>query len=196
MKIRSVLLWGVLLPAAVLCAQQKAKKHSGLSAVFENARYVYVAAIEGGDITQPNLYPPDRQAIADVQDGLHAWNRYALCLTRQQADLVFLVRKGRAVSLEGRVRIPGGQPSTGAQGPGRQPGQTPDDRDAVGAGAEVGPSDDLLEVFFPNPDGKLTGPIWMRELKDGLEGPNVLLLEQLREAVEHAYPSQPPATKP
>jgi len=75
----------------------------------------------------------------------------------------------------------------GAQVPLRQPGQAQDEGDALGGGAEVGPSDDLMQVFFPNSDGKLVGPIWMRELKDGQEGPSVLLLAELRDAVERAY---------
>jgi hypothetical protein len=60
---------------------------------------------------------------------------------------------------------------------------------------EVGSSDDLLQVFVPNPNGKLIGPIWTREMKDGLEAPAVFLLVQLREAVDRAYPNQPPAKK-
>ena len=59
-------------------------------------------------------------------------------------------------------------------------------------GAEAGPSDDMPRVFTTNPDGKLIGPVWNRELKDGLDGPTVLLLQQLRAAVEKAYPSQTP----
>jgi len=112
---------------------QKSKKHSDVSAVFMNARYVYVEA-ESGDITRPGLYPEDRKASRGQGQG----------------------------------------------------------DDGFGVGAEAGPSDDMLRVFTTNPDGKLIGPVWYRELKDGLDGPTVLLLQQLRAAVEKAYPSQTP----
>ncbi len=170
---------------------QKSKKHSDVSAVFMNARYVYVEA-EAGDITRPGLYPEDRQAIADAQEGIQDWDRYHLVTRREEADLVFIVRKGRMVGEQNRVGISGGPPRQ--QGPttqNRQPGQGQGD-DGFGVGAEAGPSDDMLRVFTTNSDGKLIGPVWNRELKDGLDGPTVLLLQQLRAAVEKAYPSQTP----
>jgi hypothetical protein len=183
-------IWPVAVLAALLMptlvAQTKQKK-SDVSAVFANARYVYVRA-QDGDITRPSLYPEDRDAISDVEDGIRDWNRYALTMSREHADLIFIVRRGRAVAAQGQVGIspgprpPGGQP--------RQPGQLPDNGTEVGAGAEVGPSDDILQVYTTDPNGKLLGPIWHRELRDGLEGPAVPLLQQLRAAVEKAYPKQ------
>jgi hypothetical protein len=183
----------LMLAAPTIIFAQKTKKHSDVSAVFMNARYVYVEA-EAGDITRPGLYPEDRQAIADVQEGIQDWDRYHLVTRREDADLVFIVRKGRTVSEQNRVGISGGAPRQ--QGPttqNRQPGQGQGQgEDGFGLGAEVGPSDDMLRVFTTNPDGKLIGPVWNRELKDGLDGPTVLLLQQLRVAIEKAYPSQTP----
>jgi hypothetical protein len=63
-------------------------------------------------------------------------------------------------------------------------------------GTEVGPSDDMLKVFLLTSDGKLVGPIWNRELKDGLDGPGVPLLQLLRDAVEQAAAKQQAAQKP
>jgi hypothetical protein len=183
--------------AAFDSAQIKAKKHSDVSAVFANAKYVYVEA-QAGDVMRPGLYPEDRQAIADVQDGLQDWNRYTLATSRKQADLVFIVRKGRAAGVQTQVGVPAAPRPQGSQGPptqSRQPGQTPDD-EGVGAGAEVGPSDDMLQVYTTNPDGKLIGPIWNREMRDGLDGPQVMLLRQLRVAVEKTYPGQPAPKQP
>ena len=94
----------VLLPAVVF-AQQKNKKHSDVSTAFLNAHSVYVGAIDGGDVTQPGLYPPDMQAISDVDDGVQAWKRYTLAPRKEQADLVFLVRKGRTVGAQGHGGI-------------------------------------------------------------------------------------------
>ncbi len=187
----------VLLPAVVF-AQQKNKKHSDVSTAFLNAHSVYVGAIDGGDVTQPGLYPPDMQAISDVDDGVQAWKRYTLAPRKEQADLVFLVRKGRTVGAQGHGGIsPGQRPiPMGAGNPGPQPGQPRDDGDVAGMGTEVGPSDDVLKVFLLTSDGKLVGPVWNREMKDGLDGPGVPLLQLLRDAVEQAAAKQQSAQKP
>jgi hypothetical protein len=187
---QSISLLLLLIPVCVQ-AQNK-KKHSDVPAAFENAHYVYVQAQEG-DITRPGLYPEDRQAISDVLDGLEAWNRYTVVVSKDHADLIFMVRKGRLVGAQGHGGISGGTGQIGLPPQNRQPGQFPDGA-SIGAGTEVGPGDDLLEVFTTNPAGKLIGPIWQRELKDGLDAPAVLLLRQLKESVERAYPN-PPAKK-
>jgi len=53
----------------------------------------------------------------------------------------------------------------------------------------------MLRVYIVNGDGKLSGPLWTREMQDGLDAPGLMLLQQLRAAVERAYPTQPPAPK-
>jgi len=181
--------------APMIAAQSKPKKHNEISAAFAHAHYVYVQA-QSGDITKPSLYPEDRQAISDVQDGVRDWDRYSLATRREQADLVFMVRKGRTASAQGRVGI--GQRLPGPSGPSRDPGGLPPDDQGTGVGVatEVGPSDDILLVFITGTDGKLVGPVWKQEMQDGLDAPAVPLLRQLRNAVEQAYPSQPPPQKP
>jgi hypothetical protein len=167
----------VLLPALAF-AQAKKKKKS-LPAVFGNAHYVYVLA-EEGDAFQPGLLNEDRQAIYDVQDGIHDWNRYAMTANVEEAELVFVVRKGRIASgkLGGTVGV----------GTSPYPGQPRTTSGGGMAGAETGPPDDLLEVKMRNGDGSLSGPIWIRTQPDGLSRPRVPLLQQLREAVERDYP--------
>ncbi len=174
----------VLLPTLVV-AQQKAKKHPDLPAVFANARYVYVEAI-GGDAFNPGLYPKDRQAIVDVEDALRDWNRYTLTVERKQADLVFVVRKGRLASGQIRGTVGSSPPPHGTQPPGRTPLET-----GVDLETEVGPEDDLLWVCLIHTDGKRSGPIWRLTLPDGLDGPQLLLFQQLKAAVERAYPRRP-----
>ncbi len=185
MRISRVVVLAVL-AAPMLTAQTKQKK-SDVSAVFANARYVYVRA-QDGDIMRPSLYPEDRDAISDVQDGVRAWDRYALTISREHADLIFVVRKGRMVAAQTHVGISSGPMSPGGQP--RQPGQLPGNSDEVGVGGEVGPSDDILQVFTTDPNGKMVGPIWHREMRDGLNAPAVPLLQQLRAAVDKAYPKQ------
>lgn len=193
MQRRLVVLAIAVLALPVAFAQSKSKKHD-LPAVFANAHYVYVRALDG-DIMKPGLYPEDRQAISDMQDGLRDWNRYALTIEQEHADLVFVVRKGRSSGEQNRVGISGRQQPMPPGSQPRQQGQMPDDGTGVGVGAEVGPSDDILQVFTTNPEGKLIGPLWQREMHDGLEAPAIPLLRQLRAAVELAYPDQP-AKKP
>jgi hypothetical protein len=189
----------LLCGSSLLLAQHK--KKPAISAIFQNAHYVYVQA-QDGDITNPRLFPEDRQAISDVEDGLRAWHRYALAINPSQADLIIIVRKGRLAALQGHGTIsegprsmppmaPGGQNSS--QNPGQNPSQS-QDADQIGARAEVGPDSDLLRVYATNGEGKRTGPLWTGEQVDGLGGPDVPLLQQLRSAVEHAYPNSP--TKP
>jgi hypothetical protein len=73
---------------------QSKKKDPVIPALFRHAHYVYVEAVDGDEFN-PQLYPEDRQAIADVRHALQTWNRYSLTIRRQDADLVFVVRKGR-----------------------------------------------------------------------------------------------------
>lgn len=176
-------------------AQKKSKKKVDLPAVFANARYVYVQA-EDGDLMKPGLYPADRDAITDVEQGIRDWKRYALTMERENADLVFIVRKGRIAGVQGRVGVSGGtRRQSGTTYPGNNPTQEGIGT-SLGAGGEVGPPYDLLRVFMLTTDGKLSGPLWYREMKDGLDAPSVLLLQQLKDAVERAYPLLPPAKKP
>jgi hypothetical protein len=187
----------ILIPALAL-AQQKAKKHNDVPAVFQYAHFVYVEAPDG-DAMKPGLYPADRQAIADVQDSLRDWNRYALATRREDAEVVLVVRKGRLASAQVHAGVSVGTrvPSGGNSTSGPAPGQAGQGGDGAGAGAEgeVGPENDMLRVYLVNGDGKLTGPLWTREIQDGLDPPTLLLMQQLRTAVERAYPSQPPPSK-
>jgi hypothetical protein len=187
-RIAVVLLCG----SSLLVAQHK--KKPAVSAIFKNARYVYVQAMDG-DITNPHLFPEDRQAISDVEDALRAWQRYTFAINASQADLIIIVRKGRLAGLQGHGGISAGPHpmppmSPGGQNPSQNPSQN-QDADQIGARAEVGPDSDLLRVYGTNPEGKRIGPIWTGEQQDGLGGPDVPLLQQLRSAVENAYPSAP-----
>jgi len=178
----------VLLPGVAL-AQNKTKKPK-VAAIFEHAQYVYVEAIDGeGFEAAPN--PDDLQAIANVEDALRQWNRYALTTRREDANFVIVVRKGRAVVGKAGVII-ASTSGPGAQGS-QYPGQPRGAGTAIGTtvGGEAGTPDDLFEVCQINPNGTLSTPLWMRTFPDGLDKPRVMLFEQFKDAVERAYPSQP-----
>ena len=192
MKSLTVLALLLALGSVSLPAQKQSKKNSAPSAAFNNARYVYVRA-EVGDITRPNLFPEDREAIGNVMDGIRDWKRYVLVTSPGDADLIFVVRKGRLAAVQGSAggslgsSVP--RVSVGSRNPSSVQDPASDD---IGGRAEVGPPDDMLRVFLPNGDGKRETAIWTGRQDDGLEPPNVPLLRQLRTAVDQAYPVNPP----
>jgi hypothetical protein len=167
-------------------AESKPKKHTEISTAFANAHSVYVEP-ESGDITNPDLISEDRQAVSAMENGLRDWDRYAVATRKDQADLVFRVKKGRPAGIQGDGSL------ASDAGPSAPPMQDPRRSSTpMGVGTmAAGPGDDLLQVFSTGPDGKLVGPIWTREMKDGLDGPRVPLLMQLKDAVERAFPTTP-----
>lgn len=192
MKPHQAVAIALLFPAA-LVLQAKNKKPV-VPAVFGQVRYVFVEAIDGQEF-DPNLNPDDRIAIADVRDALDNWKRYILTTSRSEADVVIVVRKGRAEGANVGItphhgQLPGGAGQSGQAG---QPG-------SIGSGAQfgadAGPADDLFEVCQVKTDGKLSSPLWEHSMPNGLNAPKVMLLEQFEEAVDKAYPPQaPPAPK-
>ena len=188
---KAIVLLAILVPAFGLAQK---KKHNDVPAVFETAHSVYVEAADG-DYSKPGLSPADRKAIEDVQDAVQAWHRYTLAVHPEQADLILVVRKARTGGADSQTgpsttpRVPVGQT------PVRAPGQL-GDTDSMGPAAQMGAEGDSLLVYTMNADGKRKGPIWTRELPGGLDAPSVMLLQQLKSAVERAYPASPPATNP
>ncbi|HEV2484761.1 MAG TPA: hypothetical protein VGT08_04440 [Terracidiphilus sp.] len=198
-RFKVIILFLLLLPT-LTAAQKKGKKPS-LPAAFNHARYVYVEAVDGEEFN-PNLYPADRIAIADLKDAIHAWGRYTLTFEREKADLVFVVRKGRLASTRAGGDInddqyPLGGPLGGQQG-GRGPGPQRAGGPSRGVGGEVGLDDDLLKVCQFNRDGKLSGPLWIHSFANGLNAPRLILFAQLKDEVEKTYPIVPagPPAKP
>ncbi len=182
----------LVLVSASVAVQAKPKKPYKMPAAFNQARYVYVEAVDGQEF-DPRLNPDDRQAIADVDRALYDWNRYVPTTHRDQADLIFVVRKGRlaTATVAGQVgSAPQGLPNRPANGP--LPGN------GVAIGGEVGPPDDLLEVYLPNPNDSHGALLWQRTLADGLNTPQLVLFRQLKDEVERTYPIQPAnkASKP
>lgn len=187
----------------------KDKKKKDVPEMLATARYVYVQA-EDGDIMNPRLFPEDRQAIADVQDELKDWNRYTITINRDEAELMVVVRKGRlaAAQASGGIGV-GSGPALGGDYPGSRNPAGPNNpvggpggglSTEMGARGEAGPADDLMRVYLVGPDGRRGAMLWSREMKDGLDAPQVLLVRQLKQEVDKAYPpqsasQQPPAPK-
>jgi hypothetical protein len=171
-------IWIGLCAVLALCAAgySKPKNKEDFPKALLNARYVYVEA-EDGDIQSINLIPEDRRAIVDVVDALRNWNRYNVTMRRSDAEVLFVVRKERYAS--GRI---GGTISHGTV-PGTNDPQT---GVAGRLGAEAGPNQDMLYVYLVNPDGKKFGPVWHQFLKDGLDKPEMPLLQKFKNQVDAA----------
>lgn len=194
----------LVLALAAPLAFAKDKKKKDVPAILNAARFVYVEA-EDGDIMNPRLFPEDREAIADVQDELKDWNRYAVALNQSDAELVMVVRKGRLVGAQAHG---GGGIGTGPELNGNYPGsRNPADPNSrggrvsteVGARAEAGPPEDMLRVYAVKPDGSRGGLLWTGAMQDGLSAPQVLLVKRLKQEVDRTYPPQTasqPAQKP
>jgi hypothetical protein len=173
----------VLVPAFATM-QAKAKKPYKLPAAFNQARYVYVEAADGQEF-DPRLNPDDRQAIADMDEAMNDWNRYVLTMRRDQADLIFVVRKGRAAEADVGLGV-----GSGRQGVPNRPANGRSPGNGVAVGGQVGSPDDLLEVYLPNPNDSHGTLLWRHTLADGLNSPELALFNELKNEVERTYPSQ------
>jgi hypothetical protein len=182
--LKAITLLFLLVPALVTM-QAKPKKPYKLPTAFDQARYVYVEAEDGQEFN-PRLEPDDREAIADIDRAIYDWKRYIVTTRRDQADLIFVVRKGRLATA-----TLGGQVSSAPQGSPGRPAGGPLSGSGVAVGGEVGPPDDFLEVYMPNPNDSRGALLWQRTLADGLNPPQLTLFKQLKDEVERTYPSPP-----
>jgi hypothetical protein len=160
-------------------------KDPPLSAQLLHARYValgfetangFLGEWETESFISAKILPQDRQALANLSDALKKWNRYAITIDPQQAELLIAVRSGRLASASGGVRV-----HTGSIDPtGRTTGGT-----AIGpvVGVEAGPPSDYLAVYQAN-DGAEGPRLWRKTEDDGLVGKNPTLFESFRTDVE------------
>ncbi|HET7442069.1 MAG TPA: hypothetical protein VFJ47_12265 [Terriglobales bacterium] len=145
----------------------------------------------------------NRQAQDNVERALTKWGRLQPVIEPTTADLVIVVRRGRAVSptlnggppndrpiiiqpSDGGIRIGGqrGTPPPVSSDP--QP-QSPGPR----MGTEVGPSEDLFEVYRGNVEYPLDSPpVWRYMGNDALLPPVVPAVEQFRKVIEEAEKQQ------
>jgi hypothetical protein len=176
---RTLLLGITLLSFGFACAYASKSKDT-LPPILLSSHFVYVEALDG-DQFNPHVIPDDRQAIVNVQQAIQNWKRYIITVKRSDAELIFIVRKGRIASVQPGVGIGGGSRTGGHP-----------DVVSAGASGDVGSPNDFLEVCILNPDGSRTGPIWTRSLKDGLDPPNIPLFQQLKQAVDAASKSAHP----
>lgn len=189
MNLRAFIACGLAF-AAVSVVHGKQKKLE-VPPVFQTAHSIYVESVDG-DISRPGVSQNDREAIQQVRQLLMEWSRYTLAESRDQADLVIVIRKGRNVGDQDHLGL--GMHPVVPEPPPVRPGERPpmgrpvDQSASVGTGGDTIASEDLLRVYTVNEKRKLKGPVWSREMDRGLDGPSVRLMQELEAAVEAAYP--------
>jgi hypothetical protein len=162
--------------ALVLCSSLLfAKAKPKVPELVTNAKYVFVTAYNGDQFAN-GLLPGDRRAITEVQDAVRKWGYYRVAYKPEDADIIFLVRKGRYVGVQPGVQIHAGS-------------QRPTSAEA-GSNADAGDPWDELSVH----DAKLgvdSPPLWLGRSRDGLNAPDPRLVQQLRAAVESSVKKKP-----
>jgi len=188
-----------LLAISLQPSAAKNKKRQQLPDVVLNAQRVYV--VIHPDASEPLTDPrANRNAQDAVESALSKWHRFELVSNSSIADLIVVVRKGHSagpvitnVPNDRPVRIQGnGVPGAGVRIGGQNgrspdltnPGADPEDRNPH-LGSQIGPSEDMFEVYLGGSDYPLDAPpIWRYMAKNALNGPEVAAVEQFRKAVE------------
>ena len=206
-RLASALLVAVLL-ASTAPAKDKDKKKSQFAADILRARtaVVVIAPDTGEPLDQPNANANARTA---VEKALLELGRFNLLADGEESDLIFVLRtgNGRAMrptikggpidqrpgygeSTDSTIRIGGHQ----GQPPPMQGGQgVPDPNRGPHISNEVGPSEDIFEVYRGNVSDPLDStPVWRYIAKNCLREPRVAAVEEFRKAIAEAEKPQVP----
>ena len=157
----------------------------------------------------------NQRARLDVEMAITKWGRYQVTQDTSVADLIIVVRKGRArgttiddtrTGNPGVILYPGDTGATISVGQGQtQPRSRTDPPHEAQprVGTQVGSTDDLLEVYLgrtPRIDDASRDstqypldepPIWFYTATDALNPPRVEAVTRFREAVEAAAKKKP-----
>ncbi|MGB7727895.1 MAG: hypothetical protein WBL50_07675 [Candidatus Acidiferrum sp.] len=170
----------VVLTCLSLCDAQSGpqSKEPEPLAILASAKFVYVEAFDGADspgsVHDPRVVPEDREAVENIQRALHDWGYYLLTTRRSEADLVIFVRKGRVVNAYR----------------GSHAGNAPKPESGLVAAADAGANVDMFCVYALNRQGKYSGPLWQKNLKDGLSTPRMVLFKYFKNDVISGPPLQ------
>jgi hypothetical protein len=162
------------------------------------------------DAGEPLISPTaNRTAQEDVEKAIMRWGRFRLVMESSNADLVIVVRKGHASGptiknspADNRPVIL--EPTDGGARVGVQHGPLPDPTypgvgrsGQPGVSNEVGPSEDMLEVYRGGVGYSLdSAPVWRYMAKDALNGPKVDAVEQSRKAIAESEEQRRQKQKP
>lgn len=176
---------------APLASADKKPKKPDVPPVMATARTIAVVSRDG-DEHNLRVSDEERMAIVAVREFVRSWRRYTVLADERQADIVLVVRKGKSQ----QENLGAGQNTNPA---GRSPMDIGDNSALGRAGpprtsvdSESDWTGDTLSVCIHDAKGRLSSPVWSRTMDAGLEGPQPALADQLRRAVDKAYPLNPP----
>ena len=178
-----------LLLSVFLLALKGYAKDPALSLELLHAHYValgfetangFLGEWETESFISAKILPEDRQALANLSDALKSWNRYAITIHPEEAELLIAVRAGRLASANGGIHV-----ETGSVDPTGRTRRMPGTAIGPVIGAEAGPPDDYLAIYQAN-DGKEGPRLWRKTEEDGLVGKNPALFESFKSEVEAA----------
>jgi hypothetical protein len=169
-------LWTCGLLTLLICIAVAAKEKPSLPTLVANAKYIYVISYFG-DANNARNMPDDRKAITDVQQALRDLKLYHVVYQKDQADLILLIRKGRAFEAKGGIRMT---------------------KDSQRSGASVAPIDDVdmgdredMIALYDAALGTDSAPLWRGRMMDGLDPPDMQLIKSLRDKVLEAASKKP-----
>jgi hypothetical protein len=200
-RVPVIFLLVLLFSISIYPVQAKNKKKQQLPDIVLNAQRVYV--VIRPDAAEPLTNPrANLNAQNEVERAISKWHRFDLVMESTTADLVIAVSKGhtggptignmpddRPVVVQ-----PSGMPGAGVRIGAQQgrppdltePGIGPQDRGPQ-LGSQIGPSEDMFEVYLGGIDHPLDAPpIWRYSAKNALNGPQVAAVEQFRKAIEES----------
>jgi hypothetical protein len=198
--------WVLLISLLVPVAHAKDKSKASLPEYVLRARTVRVLILP--DAGEPLEHPTaNADARESVEKALMQWGRLQPVMEGRESDLVIAVRIGSGRM--GGPTVKGGpvdsrpgviQPTDGGIRIGAQQGHAPplDDptmsspqSNSPQVSNEVGPSEDLFEVYLGNSKSPLdSSPVWRYMAKDCLRAPAVAAVEQFRKAIADSEKAQ------
>ncbi len=166
-RLRHYFRLGAVLVTAAVCLAQTSET-GAVNRTIVKAKRVLVTTMRGPDADAAQIPPGDQRAVDAVEQELRRWKRYELTRTREDADLIMVVRKASGVG------VSWGDPRLG-----------PDvSRPAVNNPSPV--TADSLAVFDAHGLGMEAPPLWTASEPGGLNPPEMKLLKKFRKRVEEA----------
>jgi len=204
----SLLLSLAALVASLAIAKDKDKRVIPDYVLRARTAVVVIDPEAGEPLNQPRA---NSDARMSVEKALLEWGRFDLLSEGQETDLVFVVRTGNGKAMNPTIKggpidqRPGyGESTDSTIRIGAQQGQPPSVHDpsltrpnqGPHMSNEVGPSEDMLEVYRGGVQYPLDStPVWRYIAKDCLREPKVSAIEEFRKAIAEAekpkVPKQP-----
>ena len=197
----------LVLLAALLIVPATAKDKKKVTLPEYVLRASTVRVVVNPDAGEPLDNPmANSTARENVERALMNWGRFQLAPDGGESDLVIAVRTGsgkmmrptikggpidnrpgEAQTTDDSIRIGGHQGHPPTNDPGLGPQGSPR------MGNEVGPSEDMFEVYRGGIVDPLDAPaVWRYTAKDCLRAPQVSAVEEFRKAIAEAEKPQPP----